>query len=234
MEPTQTTSATTNGKASTTTAAPKSPVEQRLYDLRTLAKGDPAAAQAETWQWFQDAGKRIGSDREGAIAELDELFNAGTPSETIDGQTQGILVGFTMHSIPDRALALITGAWMPWAGKRFDAENARGDNLLARSARWPSKLLWPLYGTRDAGERLAAFDFTTRVEKGAVDPELDVLVIDYASVPSNPRVIIKSIRDELVEVVPGTHLGKMLWRRGSDEDARYGLLAFFALKTPVA
>ena len=234
MEPTQTTSAPTNGKASTTTAAPKGPVEQRLYDLRTLAKGDPGASQAETWQWFQDSGKRIGSDRDAAMAELEELFNAGTPSEGIDGQTEGILVGFTMHSVPDRVLGLITGAWMPWAGKRFDAENAKGENLLARSARWPAKLLWPLYGTRDAGDNLTAFDFTTRVEKGAVDPELDVLVIDYASVESNPRVIIKSIRDELVEVVPGTHLGKMLWRSGPYEDASYSLLAFFALKTPVA
>ena len=232
MEPTITTAA--NGKAATTNAEPKGPAEQRLYDLRTLAKGDPAAAQAEAWQWFKDAGKRIGSDREEAIGELSDLFNAGTPSEGIDGQTEGILVGFTVHSVPDRALGLITGAWMPWAGKRFDAANSKGDNLLAKSAKWPSKLLWPLYGTRDAGDNLVAFDFTTRVEKGADDPDLDVLVIDYAPVDSNPRVIIKSIRDELVEVVPGTHLGKMLWRSGPYEDAEYSLLAFFALKTPVA
>ncbi|MGI9021326.1 MAG: hypothetical protein ACR2G3_11530 [Solirubrobacterales bacterium] len=233
MEPT-TTTASGNGQAATTSAQPKGPVEQRLYDLRTLAKGDPAAAQAAAWQWFQDAGKRIGSDRGEAIADLNELFNSGTPSEGIDGQTEGILVGFTMHSIPDRLLALVTGGWMPWAGKRFDAANAKGDNLLAKSAKWPAKLLWPLYGTKDTGENLTAFDFTTRVEKGADDPELDVLVIDYAPVDSNPRVVIKSIRDELVEVVPGTHLGKMLWRRGPYEDARYSLLAFFALKTPVA
>ncbi len=234
MEPTTTPNAATNGKAATTTTEPKGPVEQRLYDLRTLAKGDPAAAQDEAWAWFQDAGKRIGSDRGEAIAELNQLFGSGTPSEGIDGRTEGILVGFTMHSIPDRALALVTGAWMPWAGKRFDAGNATGDNLLAKSAKWPAKLLWPFYGTKDAGNNLVAFEFTTRVEKGADDPELDVLVIDYAPVDSNPRVIIRSIRDELVEIVPGTHLGKMLWRSGSSDDASYSPLAFFALKTPVS
>ena len=118
-------------------------------------------------------------------------------------------------------------------GQALRRRNAKGDNLLAKSAKWPAKLLWPLYGTKDAGDNLIAFDFTTRVEKGAVDPDLDVLVIDYAPVESNPRVIIKSIRDELVEVVPGTHLGKMLWRSGPYEDATYSLLAYFALKTPV-
>lgn len=237
MEASSTTeqAAKTNGKATDAAAkAPGGAVETRLTELRALAGTDPAAAQEETWAWFRDAGKRIQSDRDAAIAELEELFGAGTPSEGIDGQTEGILVGFTMQSIPDRALALITGAWMPWAGKRFNAADAKGDNLLAKSAKWPAKLLWPFYGTRDAGANLTAFDFTTRVEEGAVDPGLDVLVIDYAPVESNPRVIIKSIRDELVEVVPGTHLGKMLWRTGPYEDAKYHLLAFFALKTPVS
>jgi len=236
MEPSATTeqAAKQNGKAEAAEATPDAgPVKPRLAAMRTLAKTDAAAAQSETWDWFQEAGKRISSDREAAIAELETLFGAGTPSEGIDGQTEGILVGFTTKPIPDRILAAITGAWMPWAGKRFDSAAGKGDNLLAKSAKWPAKLLWPFYGAKDAGERLVAFDFTTRVEEGAVDPGHDVLVIDYAPVDDNPRVIIKSIRDELVEVVPGTHLGKMLWRTGPYEDAKYHLLAFFALKTPV-
>jgi hypothetical protein len=223
----------TGNAAATITTEPKSLVAKQVYDLRTLAKSDPAAAQAETWDWFKDAGKRIGSDREAAIAELNELFAEGTPSEGIDGRTEGILVGFTMHALPDRALAVITGGWMPWAGKRFDAATSTGDNLLAKSARWPAKLLWPFYSTRETGASLTGFDFETRVEEGAVDPGIDVLVIDYAPVESNPRVIIKSIRDELVEIAPGTHLGKMLWRSGPYEDASHSLLAFFALQTPV-
>ena len=105
MEPTQTTSAPTNGKASTTTAAPKGPVEQRLYDLRTLAKGDPSASQAETWEWFQDAGKRIASDREAATAELEELFNAGTPRRASTGRPRESWSASRCTRFADRAIA---------------------------------------------------------------------------------------------------------------------------------
>jgi hypothetical protein len=210
-----------------------SPVERRVARLRELARKDPGAAQQDTWAWFVEAGRRIGTDRDVALAELNDLFRAGTPSEGIDGPTKGTLVGFTLNSAFDKALAAITALWLPWAGKRFNAAEDRGDNLLLNSARWPSKLLWPLYRTRDGGDKRVAFDFETRVEDGAVDPDREVLVIDYAPVDSNPALLIKSIRDELVEIVPGTHLGKMLWRSGSGDDASYTLLAYFALKTPV-
>ncbi len=221
--------ARTNGTA---TAAARGPVQERLVELRELAASDPAAAQAQTWAWFGEAGKRIASDRDGAIAELEELFNSGRPSADIDGQTEGILVTFTVQSIFDRGVAALTGAWMPWTGKRFDSQSSTGDNVLARSAKWPAKVLWPRYSAREGEEELTGFDFTTRVEPSAVDPDTEVLVIDYAPVDSNPRLIIKSIRDELVEVVPGTHLGKMLWRRGPYPGEHHTLLAFFALKTP--
>jgi hypothetical protein len=134
-----------------------------------------------------------------------------------------------VHPAFDRFVAALTMAWLPWAGKRFDSAAGRGENLLLPSARWPSKLLWPRYRMRDAGDRLAAFEFVTRVEPSALDPDRDVLVIDYASVKENPALVIKSIRDELVQIVPGAHLGKMLWRhRGG---ARHSLLAYFALTT---
>jgi hypothetical protein len=207
------------------------PVEARVTRLRLLAADDPAAAQAETWAWFVEAGQRIGRHREEALAELAELFVTGRPSEGIDGPTEGRLVGFLIHPALDRTLAAITQAWMPWLGKSFDAAANRGGNLLLRSALVPSKLLWPFYKMRDAAQGLWAFDFETRVEPGAVDPETQVLVIDYAPVDENPRLLIKQIRDELVEIVPGAHLGKMLWRHGSGE---HTLLAYFALKTPVS
>ncbi len=40
-------------------------------------------------------------------------------------------------------------------------------------------------------------------------------------------LLIRSIRDELVEVVPGAYLGKMLWRHDAE---RHTLLAYFALR----
>jgi hypothetical protein len=184
-------------------------------------------AAPPTWDQILETGRAIQTDREAALRRLAELFRAGTPPAGLDGPTEGALVGFVVHPTFDRAVASLASRWLPWAGKRFDAAGSGGDNLLLPSARWPSKLLWPSYPLRDAGDRLVGFDFQTRVERGALDRDTDVLVIDYEPVESNPRLAIKQIRDELVEVAPGTHLGKMLWRHRDD---RYSLLAYFALR----
>jgi hypothetical protein len=204
-------------------------VADRVARLAALADSEPAAARDEAWAWIAELGRRARRDRDGALNELGELFRAGTPATGIDGPTEGSLVTFTMQPALDTGIAALTTAWLPWAGKRFDAAAQTGDNLLLRSARLPSKLLWPLYATRDAGEHLAAFDFETRVEPGALDPDREVLVIDYAPVDSNPALVIKSIRDELVGIVPGANLGKMLWRHG--DGGRHSLLAYFALRS---
>ena len=201
--------------------------EERVNRLRKLAKREPATAQNETWEWFERLGKLAGDDREAADAQLDELFRLGKPAKGLDGPTEGILVTPLIQPIADRALRAITSLWMPWQGKRFDAKAKRGDNRLTGSARWPAKLIWPLYGTKEGPDGRLAFDFLTDVEPGKVDPDRKVLVIDYASVDENPGLLIKRIRDELVEICPDTYLGKILYRTGED---RYRNLGFFALR----
>jgi len=213
---------------STITAPTPTATSTHVERLRALVAEDPVAAQTDAWAWFAEAGQRARRDRGAALAELAELFETGAPSRGIDGATTGMLVTFTVTNGVDRALAALTQAWMPWAGKRFDAAHDRGDNLLAPSARIPARLPWPRYAMTPSPEGLVAFDFETWVEPGKTDPDTDVLVIDYASVAANPAVVIKSIRDELVEIVPGAHLGKMLWRH---RDGRHSLLAYFALRS---
>jgi len=207
----------------------KGPVAERVNELRERAKTDPVGARDEAWDWIEELGRRAVSDREGALAELQELFLCGRPAEGIEGQTEGVLVTWTMHPLADKLVGTVTNAWMPWVGKKFDSERGRGANTLTRSARWPAKLLWPLYGTRPDPLGRGAFDFTTYVEPGRLDPSVDVLVIDYESVPSNPRLLIRQIRDELVQLVPGANLGKMLVR----VPRRQGLFPalYFALKS---
>jgi hypothetical protein len=75
----------------------------------------------------------------------------------------------------------------------------------------------------------AAFDFETAIEPGKADPDVEVLKIDYGPVESNPRFIIRQIRDELVELVPDTYLGKILWRSGEEG---YTCIGYFALRQP--
>ena len=60
------------------------------------------------------------------------------------------------------------------------------------------------------------------------DPDRQVMVIDYADVEKNPRLIIRSIRDELVELVRGVYLGKILFNSGDN----YSKIGYFALRTP--
>ena len=222
------TTAAANGGQATTAKAQGSPIVRRVEALRTLANSDQESARDLCWALFKELGSRAPAHADAAVA-LDELFHLGTPPERIDGQTEGILVAFVWRRPVNVALRAITGAWMPWLGKRFDAAGASGDNVLLTSARWPSKLLWPLYRTRAAEGGRAAFDFETAVEPSKDDPSMRALKIDYHDVAENPRLLIRSIRDELVEIVPGAYLGKMLWRHDAE---RHTLLAYFALREP--
>jgi hypothetical protein len=201
--------------------APATPVQKRLTRLRDLAKTNPARAQSETWAWIKELGKSRDADG------LQELFSLGTPPKGLNGPTDGILVTTFINPLVDLPVRLLTGGWMPWMGKSFDAGNNKGTNRLAGSARWPAKLLWPLYKTREAPDGRLAFDFETAVEKGRVEPDVKVLKIDYEPVNTNPRLVIRQIRDELVELVPDTYLGRILFKvRGE----RYANIGYFALR----
>jgi hypothetical protein len=213
-----------------TTTAPI--VTERVDQLKRLANTDPQAAQDAAWGWFQRVGAHL-PDR-AAQAELDELFRTSTPATGVDGQTEGLLVGWVARNaalnrgggaLHSAAKAVTTGLGvLPWLGKRFDAQAKRGTNSLSRLG----LLARPIAKVRKAGDHYEAFPMANWVERGQLDPDTDVLVIDYASLPDNPWPV-SAIRDELVEIVPHTYLGKMLWRQGDD----YYLLAYFALKTPV-
>ncbi len=204
-------------------------VPERVAQLRERALQDAAGARDEAWEWIEQLGSLARSDRAGALAELQALFLTGEPATGIDGQTEGLLVAWTMQPAVDRLIGALTDAWMPWLGKRFYPEEGRGENTVTGSARWAAKLLWPLYSMNASPLGYSAFEFKTYVEPGRLDPSVDVLVIDYARVPANPRLLIRSIRDELVQIVPGANLGKMLVAVPRRKDPILGL--YFALKS---
>jgi hypothetical protein len=212
-------------------AESQSETASRVAELREQATSAPLEACDAAWGWFQQLGEEVGRDRDQGSAALAELFALGTPPAGIDGRTEGILVAPLITEPVDRAMRGLASLWIPWLGKRFDAGANRGDNVLRRGARWPAKLFWPLYETRPLGDDRTAFDFETRVEPSEDDSSVDVLVIDYVVMDSNPRFVIKRIRDELVEIVPGANLGKVLWRHG---DGSYALIGYFALRSDPA
>ncbi|HEX2371207.1 MAG TPA: hypothetical protein VHI33_01195 [Solirubrobacterales bacterium] len=117
-------------------------------------------------------------------------------------------------------------------GKRFDADARQGDNLRRPSARLPARALWPGYRPEEGpGGLLAAFRFRTYTAPGMVDPDRETLKIDYDS-DENPRLLIRDVLDELVEIVAGAYLGRVLIRRGNADSPRWQLVGYFALEPP--
>ena len=115
---------------------------------------------------------------------------------------------------------------MPWQGKTFDPVSMTGFNRFSADVRTPLRLIWPSYTPiRTDGEVVQAFPFRNRIERGAIDPDVKVLKIDY-DFEANPSLLIRRILDELVQVDDGLYLGKVLMRwRGSFRRA-----GFFSLE----
>jgi hypothetical protein len=206
-------------------------VERYVEALQGLGKSNAELARRGVWNQIRLAGTRAARRPDEAHESLNRIFRLGVPPEPpLDGPLRGILVTPTVQGVADGALRQLASTWMPWLGKRFDAERQRGDNLLAASARVPARVLFPGYRPEPiAGGRLAAFTFRTYVSPGKLDTDRETLKIDYDS-DENPGLLIRDILDELVQVVPGAYVGKVLLRRGGGEDWR--LIAYFALQPP--
>lgn len=217
--------------AGTLAALPTSVVAERVAKLRERSRQGPHGAAEEAWSWVKQLSERARSDREGALQDLQAIFLCGRPAEGIEGQTEGLLVSWSMHPLADNLIGAITSAWMPWLGKKFSPQQRSGINTLTNSARWPAKLVWPFYSTEPSELGRSAFEFKTYVEAGRLDPSVDVLVIDYASVERNPNLLIRQIRDELVQIVPGANLGKMLINLPGRSEPFPAL--YFALKADI-
>jgi hypothetical protein len=117
---------------------------------------------------------------------------------------------------------------MPWLGKKFDQAAQRGTNSVNRVAVVLTKLLAPTYRMRRTGDHWEGFDMLNRVEESVVSPGTDVLVLDYESAEAANPFPINRIRDEAVQLVPGTYLGAKLWRQSDG----YRQLAYWAARAP--
>ena len=88
----------------------------------------------------------------------------------------------------------------------MNAAQACGDNIFTSDSLALAHLYWPLYqGYIDDGPTYRAFGFRTYVAPGLADPDRQVLKIDY-DLPGNPRLSIRRILDELMQVAVRTAL----------------------------
>ena len=152
-----------------------------------------------------------------APAELEGLFARGVaPDPPLDGRYDGALLHLTLGPGADVALQGLLRLWLPWLGKRFDAEAASGENVFDMSAYRAGERLTPAayraWWPEDVSS-YRALRFTTAVAAGRLDPGVEVLRIDY-DLPENPP-LLRRVVDELVAVQPGVYLGQAILRRGS-------------------
>jgi hypothetical protein len=220
----------------TASASTKSLVDDRMARLQAIEKIDPQAAQDAAWAWIE----RLGAGLPGPAAEIElaQLFAAGAPA-VVDGQTNGILVGWTTSDADlNRTGRVLRAAaktlttrlgLMPWLGKKFDRSAQRGTNSVTTTGVVLTLLLAPSYRMRRAGDHWEGFDMLNRVEASVVSPDTRVLVLDYETIGTNPWPI-NHVRDEAVQIVAGVYLGAKLWH----QDNGYRQLAYWAARSPVS
>ena len=88
----------------------------------------------------------------------------------------------------------VRGYQASWLGKKFDAASKTGINIFAAGG----------------GATREQYPFVTSVGTDELDAAISVVRIDYDT-PQNP-FWLRPILDEIVEVAPGTYLGKLLVR----------------------
>ncbi|MCL5996059.1 MAG: hypothetical protein M1546_08380 [Chloroflexi bacterium] len=162
-------------------------------------------------------------------AALNDLFRATPPpSQPLDGFYAGQFVGLRLAPGVTQLAEWVAARWMPWLGKRFSAGQGSGDNTLRRDSYWIARAVWPLYrGYHDVEPRVyRAFTFRTSYGERAGEPGSRVFRLDY-DVPGNPRLTVRRIVDELVQLEAGFYLGRMVvhWWWG-----QHGVTAYFTLK----
>lgn len=165
--------------------------------------------------------------RAAALAELDELFrNSAAPEHPLEGRWSGRLLTMSVTRPTDAAFRAIARIYMPWLGKSFDPSTSTGINIWKPSVRGPMRLLWRNYvPERELADRIEAFPFRTRQGPGEVDPDTQVLKIDY-DIEENPQFLVRRVLDELVQIDDNLYLGKILfhWR------ASWRPIGFFSLE----
>lgn len=174
---------------------------------------------------IHSAQKLLKQNRRQGLAALNDLFRAGKPPDPpLEGAYAGELVTLDIAPGITQLGQLITAVWMPWQGKQFDLARTQGDNIFDQNSRVLARLIFPFYrGFVDNGaETYRAFVFQTSVGPGRIDTDRQVLKIDY-DLASNPRLSIRRILDELVQVADGVYLGKLhfKWWWGSWQVAGY-------------
>jgi hypothetical protein len=167
-------------------------------------------------------------NRTAGWSALNELFRSGrAPEAALNGRYRGQLIALNIAPGLTQLGEWLSGLWLPWQGKTFDAAQASGDNIFTNDSRLLGSLFFPLYRRylTDTADTYRAFAFRTYMAPGKSDPDRPVLKIDY-DLPGNPRLNVRRVLDELVQLDDSFYLGKahLHWWWG-----HWQLVAYFSL-----
>lgn len=208
-----------------TTAAPSREeaghaVLTRLAELHKLAADEPDRAREEGWRLLLQLGRD--DDRDA----LHALWLAGEQPVAAPGRTIGKNLA-RVHDIPNAWLQNLALKRDPWTGKTIG--ETEGYNRLQARALRTVRLLSRRRAPWFDGAEVAAFPFDVELTEGVIAPHRPVLAIDYAAPRhGNPRggpFPFGRIRDEIVELVDGLYVARVLFLVGGE----YRHIAAFGL-----
>jgi hypothetical protein len=194
------------------------------------ANARPSTLRLESQAELDRLAERLDprQNRRESIQGLERLFRSSTaPDPWPSGPLSGRLLATTTWGPWDSFVSGVARVWMPWLGKAFTPAEQTGLNRFQPTKATSLSLtaLFPTHPQRRFDDRIEAFPFRNRVGPGALDPDVQVLKIDY-DFEDNP-MLIRHILDELVQIAQGRFLGKVLFRVGR----RYHRIGFFSLRT---
>ncbi len=149
-------------------------------------------------------------DHARGMAALNGLFRTGiVPEPSLQGRYVGELLALDIAPGLTQLFQSLTDAWMPWLGKKFDAAHQSGENIFTRDLYWLARLFNPLYRgfVIESAKVYRGFAFHTYLAPGLMDPDQQVLKIDY-NLKENPSLTVRRVLDELVQLSDGLYLGK--------------------------
>jgi hypothetical protein len=176
-----------------------------------------------------EARRLMALDRLRGMAALGTLFRSGRlPDPPLNGRYAGEFLAIDIAPGLTQLARLAAAHAVRWQGKQFDAGRGTGVNIVTRDSLPFLRLFWPLYHGhwRDGPATYRVFPFRTRIGPALGSPEQRVLKIDY-DLPGNPRLSVRRLLDELVELDDRLYLGRasFLWWWG-----RWQVVAYFTLR----
>ena len=195
----------------------------KMIDLEMETMANSAVSAVRQAQTLCKQNRRQG------LAALNELFRQGKLPETaLDGRYHGQLVALDIAPGLSPLFEAFTRWWLPWQGKAFNASEASGNNIFTRDALPLFTILMPSYRIRipDTPQTFRAFNFRTYTGPGKQDLDRQVLKLDY-KLPENPRLNVRRIIDELVQLEAGYYLGKAHLKTWW---GRWQMVAYFSLQ----